>query len=65
LTLKQNFQYITGTLKSGSVETPVNGKLNGEQISFTAGTAEYNGRLVGNAIEGVVKTGAKWSATRR
>ena len=39
LTLKQTFQNITGTLKSGSVETPVNGKLNGEQISFTAGSS--------------------------
>jgi len=65
LTLKQTFQNITGTLKSGSVETPVNGKLSGEQISFTAGTAEYSGRVAGNSIEGVVKNGVKWSATRR
>jgi len=65
LTLKQTFQNITGTLKSGSVETPVNGKLNGEQISFTAGTTEYSGRVAGNAIEGMVKNGDKWTATRR
>jgi len=65
LTLKQTFQNITGTLKSGGVETPVNGKLNGEQISFTAGAAEYSGRVTGNSIEGVVKNGAKWTATRR
>ena len=65
LTLKQTFQNITGTLKSGSVETPVNGKLNGEQISFTAGTTEYSGRVAGNAIEGMAKNGAKWTATRR
>ena len=65
LTLKQTFQNITGTLKSGSVETPVNGKLNGEQISFTAGTTEYSGRVAGNAIEGTAKNGAKWTATRR
>ena len=65
LTLKQTFQNITGTLKSGGVETPVNGKLNGEQISFTAGTTEYNGRVAGNSIEGMVKNGAKWTATRR
>jgi SAM-dependent methyltransferase len=65
LTLKQTFQNITGTLKSGGVETPVTGKLNGEQIAFTAGTSEYSGRVVDNAIEGMVKNGAKWTATRR
>ncbi|MEO6165002.1 MAG: class I SAM-dependent methyltransferase [Candidatus Binatia bacterium] len=65
LTLKQTYQNITGTLKSGGVETPVTGKLNGEQITFTAGTTEYNGRVAGNAIEGMVKNGAKWTATRR
>ena len=65
LTLKQTFQTISGTLKSGSVETPVNGKLNGEQIFFTAGTTEYSGRVAGNAIEGMAKNGAKWTATRR
>lgn len=67
LTLKQTFQNISGTLKTGSSETAVNGKLNGEQISFTAGTAEYSGRVSGNSgnfMEGVVKTGAKWTATR-
>ena len=64
LALKQTFQNISGTLKTGSSETAVNGKLNGEQISFTAGTAEYSGRVSGNSIEGVVKTGAKWTATR-
>ena len=63
--MKQTFQMITGTLKSGSVETPVNGKLNGEQISFTAGTTEYSGRVNGNAIEGMAKNGDKWTATRR
>lgn len=65
LTLKQTFQNITGTLKSPGAETPVKGKLNGEQISFTAGAAEYSGRVAGNTIEGVGKSGAKWTATRR
>ena len=65
LTLKQTFQNISGTLKSGSVETPVNGKLHGEQISFTAGTTEYSGKVTGNTIDGMAKNGAKWTATRR
>jgi hypothetical protein len=65
LTLNQTFQNITGTLKSGAVETPVNGKLTGEQISFTAGSAEYSGQVSGNTIQGTIKNGAKWTATRR
>jgi SAM-dependent methyltransferase len=65
LTLKQTFQNISGTLKSNGVETPVNGKLNGEQITFTAGSTEYSGRVAGNTIDGTVKNGAKFTATRR
>lgn len=68
LTLKQEFQMISGVLKSGAASTTLmNGKLNGDQISFTAGSAHYAGRVNGNTMEGSVKTGvntAKWSATR-
>ena len=64
LTLKQTFQIITGTLKSGSVATPVTGKLNGDEISFSAGEAQYTGRVNGNSIEGTLKSGGKWSASR-
>jgi SAM-dependent methyltransferase len=67
LTLKQNFQMISGALRSGNVATAItNGKLNGDQISFTAGKAQYTGRLNGNTMEGTVKGGSddKWSATR-
>ena len=66
LTLKQTFQMISGTLRNGNVTTPITGKLNGDQISFTAGGAQYTGRVNGNAIEGTVKGGSdgKWSATR-
>lgn len=64
LTLKQTFQMISGTLKSGNVVTPVNGKLNGEEISFTAGEGQYNGRVNGNSMDGSLKSGGKWSAMR-
>ena len=67
LTLKQNFQMIAGTLKTGgNTLTVANGKLNGDQISFSAGNAEYTGRVNGNAIQGTVKGGSSgnWSATR-
>jgi hypothetical protein len=64
LTLKQTFQMISGTLKSGTVAAPITGKLNGDQITFTAGEAQYVGRVSGNAIEGTLKSGGTWKATR-
>src|SRR5512145_272312 len=63
LSIKQTFQMISGTLKNGNVVSPIQGKLNGEQITFTAGGAQYTGRVNGNMIEGTAG-GAKWSATR-
>jgi methyltransferase family protein len=63
LNVKQTFQMISGTLKSGNVVTPINGKLNGEQITFTAGEGEYTGRVNGNSMEGSLKSGGKWSAS--
>ena len=68
LALKQEFQMLSGMLKSGSNTTPItNGRLLGDQITFSAGGAEYTGRVSGNAMEGSVKSGAssgKWKATR-
>ncbi len=67
LTLKQTFQLISGTLKSGNNTAQItNGKLNGDQITFTAGGAQYTGHVSGNFIEGTVKGGSngKWRATR-
>ena len=63
LTLKQNFQMISGTLKNGNVVAPINGKLNGERISFTAGNVSYTGRFNGDSMEGSVG-GAQWNAIR-
>jgi SAM-dependent methyltransferase len=67
LTLKQNFQMVEGTLKSGGNSAPIrNGRLHGDQLTFAAGNAEYAGRVNGNRIEGTVKgsSAGKWSATR-
>jgi SAM-dependent methyltransferase len=63
LTIKQTFQNISGTLKSGSTVTPITGKLHGDQISFNAGAAAYTGRVAGGSMEGSVG-GNKWSASR-
>jgi hypothetical protein len=67
LTLKQTFQMISGTIRSGNVSTPItNGRLHGDEISFSAGGAQYTGRVNGNVMEGNVKGGSdsKWRATR-
>jgi SAM-dependent methyltransferase len=68
LTLIQSFQTISGALKSGANTTPIaNGKLNGDQISFTVGDAQYTGRVSGSSMQGTFKTGGKtanWTATR-
>jgi SAM-dependent methyltransferase len=63
LSFQQKFQTISGTLKSATALMPVNGKLNGDQISFTAGNVAYSGRVNGSSIEGTAG-GAKWNATR-
>jgi hypothetical protein len=63
LAIKQTFQVISGTLKNGSSSSAINGKLNGDQITFTAGGTQYTGRVNGSSIEGTAG-GNKWSATK-
>ncbi len=67
LALKQNFQMLSGSLKNGNVAAIViNGKMKGDEITFTAGNTQYTGKVNGNSIEGVAKTGdkeTKWQAT--
>jgi precorrin-6B methylase 2 len=63
LALKQQFQKVSGTLGT----TPIaDGKLNGDEITFTAGGAKYTGHVSGNSIQGTVSGGSNgsWSATR-
>jgi len=67
LTLNQTFQMFSGTITSGNVSTPITtGRLHGDEISFTAGGAQYTGRVTGNVIDGNVKGGtdSTWRATR-
>jgi hypothetical protein len=63
LAIKQTFQMISGTLKSGNTSSQISGKLNGDQISFTAGGTQYTGRVNGNSME-VSGGGKKLTATR-
>jgi hypothetical protein len=48
LTIVQKFQMITGTLGSAAI----NGKVVGDQITFTAGATKYTGRVNGKTIDG-------------
>jgi hypothetical protein len=67
LTLKQEFQKITGSIRTGGLETPIKGRLSGDQISFKAGAAQYTGSVSGNTIKGTVQNGAsssEWTAKR-
>ena len=68
LQLSQRYQMLSGNVRSnGTTQTLVTGAhMNGDQINFSAGGADYTGKVVGNKIEGTIK-GAKtgtWSATR-
>ena len=68
LTFRQNFQAVTGTLKTGERTVPVSrGRLRGDRITFSVGDDVYRGNVNANSIEGIVKSGgteAKWNATR-
>jgi precorrin-6B methylase 2 len=67
LSLGQQFQMISGTLRTAAGALAVNGKLRGDEISFTAGSATYQGRVNGPSIEGTVSSGgnsSKWTASR-
>jgi hypothetical protein len=72
LTLKQNFQMLTGTI--GLVDgnnvgmSPVTGRLRGDEITITAGAVQYTGRVSGTTITGNSTQGGKstpFTATKR
>lgn len=65
LTLKQDFQFLSGTLNQGGRSIPVtDARMDGADISFRAGDRRYSGRVNGDRIEGRAGDGA-WSATRQ
>lgn len=52
VTLRQEFQYLTGTLRAGGRTVPLaGGKVTGEAFSFVAGGREYRGRRNGDRLE--------------
>jgi SAM-dependent methyltransferase len=68
LTLSQQFQMVTGTLKNGTDSVAVtDGRLHGDQLTFTAGGTSYTGRVNGATMELVAKgagANGKVTATR-
>jgi SAM-dependent methyltransferase len=64
LNLTQKFQMVSGTLGS----TPIaDGRLRGDELTFSVGAARYTGRVNGSVIRGniVGGRGGAWTATRR
>ncbi len=65
LTLKQEFQMLTGQLSMGDKVLPVTGRMRGDRISFRAGGVDHAGRVNGESMEVAGKGGADaWTATR-
>ena len=64
LVLKQEYQMVSGTLKTDNGAAPIKGKVIGDQIRFTAGGTEYQGRISGSTIEGSTRTGGSFKASR-
>jgi SAM-dependent methyltransferase len=67
LKLEQKFQTFSGALLvDGTVTQITDGRVRGDQITFTAGGVEYTGRANGDRIEGRAKGGSRttWTATR-
>jgi SAM-dependent methyltransferase len=69
LTLDQEFQLVSGTLRTNSGTVPVAGRLRGPDISFTAGAFRYEGRVEGTTMQGTItggtRSGQTWTAARR
>ena len=62
LTLTQTFQMLTGKFGTNAISE---GKMRGDEITFTAGGAKYVGHVSGNTIKGTATPGGSWTATRR
>jgi hypothetical protein len=64
LTLKQEFQKLTGTLGSAAIS---DAKMLGEEIMFTVGKTKYTGKVSGTTMSGTMSVGAtgSWKATKK
>jgi precorrin-6B methylase 2 len=63
LTLKQNFQFVTGTLGNAQI---TDGRLRGDELTFSVGGNVYRGRVEGSTIRGTSGSGGgSWTATKK
>jgi len=51
LVLKQEFQMLSGTLRTAGGPVAVQGRVRGEEVSFTANGKRYRGRMNGGRLE--------------
>ena len=51
LILEQQYQMLTGTLRTKSGTLPVKGKVIGEDVEITAGTLKLHGKLIGKQLK--------------
>jgi SAM-dependent methyltransferase len=69
LRLTQNFQKVIGTLTAGGRRQQIkDGRLRGNDITFSIGRLKYTGRVDGNTMAGSTsggKTAGNWTATRK
>jgi hypothetical protein len=59
---------ISGTLQAGGKSIALKGRMSGDRISFSAGSAEYRGRVGPGSITGTLKmdgANREWTAIRK
>lgn len=65
LKLTQTYQMLSGTLTRGGEALPISdAKMNGTEVTFTAGGQRYTGEVSGETMNGRIEGGEAWSATR-
>jgi hypothetical protein len=65
LAIEQKYQKFMGKLTTGNVVAPLtDGKLRGDEISFTAAGTQYTGKVTGDSMSGRKAGGGEWRATR-
>ena len=64
LTLNQTFQMVAGSSQSGAV---TDGRLRGDEITFSIGTTKYTGKVNGTTMQGTMSGGrtGPWTATKQ
>ena len=65
LTLKQEFQTLSGALRSEGRTVPVeNGRVRGTELAFSVDGVDYRGRVDGERLDLATADGRRWIATR-